>query len=475
MFGLNQQIAKRSLLSAAVLVMAAAAVLVLPWAGRWPTVRLVLGWLHDGLWLPVLGYGFYWAAPWSQVAAVTCGVAMAAWWVAWLLDVPILSLPALVLSWLYLGWLQPSGGFLILVRRWEFRLFRQSRPLQDRTARTTRDRREQKPSSSVLLLVGHALARRDEERVRAAELRCLAQEAEQMPEPVREAARQRLLFLANYHCPAPGMAGLCYGWELERSAVYFTRALAVAKGADTETRERLHRVFQTYYRAQFPAIAASVDVATLVLRSPPDAVRPVPRALAILDLLLGYGETCDPGRLETAEIPIRRGLTRVWQICQTLDGFRLRTVPPFQLEELRRSGGNAARSDLSLLGLGDVLEPWMAVLLRRGEFETVANAARIALELASPNIETRLSTVRQLPWDDSDKEALSALLQENRVERPEAIRYLSARAWLGLRQALPAGASADLALEWAIADCFERGDLEWIAGAENSVGERSSN
>jgi hypothetical protein len=236
----------------------------------------------------------------------------------------------------------------------------------------------------------------------------------------------------------------------------------------------LRRLLQAYYRQQFPALVAPGDAAVRLLGSPPDSDRPVPRALAILDLLLRHEETGDSESLGAAGTPIRRGLTRVWQICQTLDGFRLRTAPPFHLEELRRSCGNAARSDLALLGLGDVLEPWLAALLRRGEFETAANAARIALELAPPAVESHLDAIRRLPWDDSDKEALAALLQENRVERPEAIRYLSARAWLGLRQALPAGPSADFALDQALADCFERGDFQWIAAAD-SLCERSAN
>jgi len=212
----------------------------------------------------------------------------------------------------------------------------------------------------------------------------------------------------------------------------------------------------------------------LALSGAQDQARPMLRSIPILDLLSRHQRTGEAEWLTTAEPPIRQALATVWEICQILNSLRPGTVAPFQLEELRRDCHHAGRRALSRLGLGDVLEAWLTVLWGRHEFAIITRTAPIALELASPRLEGHLETIEQLPWAEPDKELLASLLVENQIERPEAVRFLSARAWLALADGSSDEAFRDFSLDQALADGFERGDVEWMMAAENLAVERSS-
>jgi len=475
MFTIDQQTRRRALISTAAVLGLLAPLFGLPYLESLFGAPLACAWLHDHVWLPTLGYGFYWGAPWSQVGAATLGVIFVIWWAAWLFDAPVLALPGFLCSWIYLGYVQPSGALLLFFRRWEVRLLLRVRGVREEARNGPRPLDGSgRTSRGFLVTVADALTRQAEERVRAAGVTARTGDGTGAFDDEREAASARLLFLAKYHAPELKVLALAKTEDLERCAVYLFRALTHAGEARDEIEAYLGQVLEAYYQKQVPDLGPSQDAPVLALGGSHDQAQPILRSIPVLDLLKRHERTAGTEWLAIAAPAIRQALAKVWEISQTLDSVRLGTVPPFQLGELRRDCHRAARRDLIRFGLGDVVESWLRALWDGHEFPTMARAAQIAPELASPKLERHLETIEKLPWPGPDRELLTSLLVENRIERPEAVRFLSARAWLALADESTDEAFKEFSLDQALADGFERGDVEWMMAAENLAVGRSS-
>ncbi|MBI2193746.1 MAG: hypothetical protein HYU36_17360 [Planctomycetes bacterium] len=456
-------------------LLAAAALFLEPLEPAGYSVR----WLHDFLWLPLVGHGFYAGAPWSLIGVLTLLLFLFTGWIAWVVRVQPLNLPIMGFAWFFLGYLQPSGALLLRLKAWQRRALN---PL-------LRGRERQTTSEGITACVAEWLIRRDEEALRNFDPLGSARfpggtgsggpapvppdhaEAERLRQVLITRLRARLLFLANDAFPEPPRPHRYAADDIARCALTLSRAWRIAGAGDAASgiRDRFHATAGIYYRKFLSESDLQPDAALRALRwsasGRPEGFR---RAVPIADLLLRHTETGVAEWLEIASAPLRQALLHLWNLTSVLQGWHTGWLPPYRVHELRRTIESPQLAGLSHLGLGDVLELWLEALIRREEFEAAGRWGRIALELAEPRLSTHLRTIERLRWPGPDRQGLASLLTENRVARPEVLRAEVLRAWLGVRRRTVLEPLQRYASSQALGVLFEQGDVAWISLVEGT-------
>ena len=475
MLGAKWDARGRLLVTACALGGIAAAVALCRAAASWPPAGHGIGWVHDTLLLPAIGYGFYWGGMWTQAGTLAVGLILAVWWTAWVCEVPALSFPGFICARVYLGYVQPSGAAVVFLRRQAARLRNRANRAIASVSWIRPPRSGNRHGFSVFLEVADELARRDEEAVRVSEGGGGTDAAKQARDRLRQRTFRRLMFLADYHCPIPDRQNDFSVAALERAVLALGRATTHAAAADQKTRERLYRTVRAYYEKQFPGLVYREDWAVRLLSSPPANVGKVRRSPAVVGLLHRSEDTGSQEFLQAAEQALRRELKEVGELCHGLGCFRMGIAPAFQTEELRQAAQSASQSDLGSLGLGEVAETWLRTLLKAGDAEAVAHYAKAALELAPDRMRHHLESVEKLPWPESEKGSLRSILEDSALRRPEGIRFLAALAWMQQRDGLSAAELSEFAHRQAVTDLYERGDTEWLLAAERDEEKSWSN
>ena len=466
---------RRLLVTAIAVCGVAAAFALCRGAASWPPTKTGMGWVHDTLWLPVIGYGFYWGGIWSQAGTLAVGLILAGWWTAWVCGVPALSFPGFLCSRVYLGYVQPSGAAVVFLRRQAARLRNHANRAIASVSWIRPPRSGKRHEFSVFLEVAEALARRDEEAVRVSEVGGGTGAPRPASDRLRQRTFRRLMFLADYHCPIPERPDHSSVAALERAVLALGRATTHAATDAQKTRERLYRSVRAYYEKQFPGLVYREDWAVRLLSSPPANAGKVRRSPAIMGLLHRFEDTGSQEFLQAAEQALRRELREVGELCHGLGCFRMGIAPAFQTEELRQAAQSASQRDLGSLGLGEVAETWLRTLLKAGDAEGVAHYAKAALELAPDRMRHHLGSVEKLPWPESEKGSLGSILEDCALRRPEGIKFLAALAWMQQRDGLSAAELSEFAHRQAVTDLYERGDTEWLLAAERDEEKSWSN
>ena len=401
----------------------------------------VLGWLHDEIWLAVVGYGFYWGKPWSQVGVIAAVLVVIAGWLSWLLDIPFLDWPQVGITWLYLDAFQPSGHLIICWRRLRTKVFK-----------------NRCPGCGVVVRVVDELVLRNQRVLRSLDgIDRVDQDSLQIL-ALRRRLTDRLELLSRYWIPTEDARNFLSLEEICKGTLAKFRSIRYSDDPESVSAEFLS-LAEICFRRCLTGEEAAADLPGLILRSSDlNRSEQIVHTIAICSILHRSKSDGESEGFKMVGELIMEVLQSGWKHLCALESYELGTMSRLELEQWKRE---VNKHDVVGFYLEIVLPEWLSTLNGNGEHEAVAEVARIFESLSGLN---DMNNLEQVPLEEESKKKLKSFFLMFDPLVAEEIHWQASLSWNEILKRSQNESITRYALNSSTAADFRRGELLALIG-----------
>lgn len=410
---------------------------------QYTALDTVLGWLHDEIWLVVVGYGFYWGEPWSQVGVVAAVFVAIAGWLSWLLDIPFLDWPQVGITWFYLDALQPSGRLLLFWRRIRTRLLK-NRGLGN--------------GDGVVVRVVDELVLRNQRVLRSVDEIDLVDQDSHKTLALRRRLTDRLELLSRYWIPTEDARNFLSLEELCKGTLAKFRSIGYSDDPQSVSAEFLS-LAEICFRRCLAGEEAAADLPGLILRSSAlNRSERIIHTIAICSILHRSKSDGESEEFKMVGELIMEVLQSGWKHLCALESYEIGTMSRLELEQWKRE---VNQHDVVGFYLEIVLPEWLSTLAGNGEHEAVAEVARIFESLCGLNDMNKLA---QVPLEEESKKKLKSFFLMFDPIVAEEIHWQASLSWDEILKHSQNESITRYSLNSSTAADFRRGELLALIG-----------